>query len=203
MRPGSTAPAVSSASSRTTVIRWPTRIVPLRIRPTAIRPTYSFARQVRDQELERVARSRTAGGGVTSTSRSSSGRRSVPGTARSRRRRARLRVRVHDRELDLVLVRAEVHEQLVDVVEHLGRAGVGAVDLVERDDDRQPAGHRLLEDVARLRAAGPPPRRRAAGRSRPSAGRARPRRRSPRGRACRRCSAGRRRRRSSSAWRGS
>ena len=62
-----------------------------------------------------------------------------------------LGVRVDDRELDLVLVGAEVHEQLVDVVEHLGRPGVGAVDLVERDDDRQPPGHRLLEHVARLR----------------------------------------------------
>ena len=50
-----------------------------------------------------------------------------------------------------MLVGAEVHEQLVDVVEDLGRAGVGAVDLVERDDDRQAAGHRLLEDVAGLR----------------------------------------------------
>ena len=35
--------------------------------------------QVRDEQLERVARRRSDGGGVTSTSRSSSGRRSVPG----------------------------------------------------------------------------------------------------------------------------
>jgi hypothetical protein len=33
-------------------------------------------------------------------------------------------------------VGAEIHEQLVDVVEDLGRAGVAAVDLVERDDHR-------------------------------------------------------------------
>ena len=39
VRPGSTEPAVSSASSRTTLIRWPVRIVPFQIRPTAIRPT--------------------------------------------------------------------------------------------------------------------------------------------------------------------
>jgi hypothetical protein len=38
-RPGSTVPSVSSASSRTTEIRWPSRIVPFQIRPTAIRPT--------------------------------------------------------------------------------------------------------------------------------------------------------------------
>ena len=62
-----------------------------------------------------------------------------------------LGVGVDDRELDLVLVGAEVHEQLVDGVEHLGRARVAAVDLVERDDHRQAARHRLLEHVARLR----------------------------------------------------
>ena len=67
------------------------------------------------------------------------------------RRGAGLGVGVDDRELDLVRVGAEVHEQLVDVVEDLVRAGVAAVDLVDRDDDRQAAGHRLLEDVARLR----------------------------------------------------
>ena len=39
IRPGSTVPAVSSASSRRTVIRWPVRIRPFQIRPTAIRPT--------------------------------------------------------------------------------------------------------------------------------------------------------------------
>ena len=118
-------------------------------------------------------------------------------------RRAQLRVRVHDRELDLVLVRPEVHEQLVDVVEHLGRPCVRAVDLVERHDDGQPAGHRLLEHVARLRE-------RALGRVdeqqdgvdheqaaldlAAEVGVAR---------GCRRCSAARRRHRSSSAWRGS
>ena len=67
------------------------------------------------------------------------------------RRRPELGIRVDDRELDLVLVRAEVHEQLVDLVEDLRRTRVGSVDLVDRDDDRQVAGHRLLEDVARLR----------------------------------------------------
>ena len=39
VRPGSTAPAVSSGSSRTTAIRWPSRSVPFQTRPTAIRPT--------------------------------------------------------------------------------------------------------------------------------------------------------------------
>ena len=83
--------------------------------------------------------------------RSSSGPRSVPGTARSRVAVPDLGVRVDDRELDLVGVRPEVHEQLVDVVEDLRRPGIAAVDLVDRDDDRQVAGHRLLEHVAGLR----------------------------------------------------
>ena len=150
VRPGSMAPAVSSASSRTTVMRWPIRIVPLRIRPTAIRPTYSLA--------DRLVTSSWSGWPGSNTG----ARRHVheelqqraqvrPGHGEVAGRGAQLRVRVHDGELDLVLVRAEVHEQLVDVVEHLGGPGVLAVDLVERHDDRQAAGHRLLEDVAGLR----------------------------------------------------
>ena len=39
VRPGWMEPAVSSSSSRTTVTRWPMRMVPLRMRPTAMRPT--------------------------------------------------------------------------------------------------------------------------------------------------------------------
>ena len=39
VRPGSTLPSVASGSSRTTVMRWPMRIVPFQMRPTAIRPT--------------------------------------------------------------------------------------------------------------------------------------------------------------------
>ena len=82
--------------------------------------------------------------------RSKSGRRSSPGSSRRGRRRPGLGVRVDDREVDLVLVGAEVHEQLVDVVEHLGRARIGAVDLVEGHDHRQAPRHRLLQDVAGL-----------------------------------------------------
>ena len=39
VRPGSTLPSGSSASSRTIATRWPIFIVPFRIRPTAMRPT--------------------------------------------------------------------------------------------------------------------------------------------------------------------
>ena len=74
----------------------------------------------------------------------------MPGSSSERRRRAGPGVRVDDREVDLAVVGAEVHEQLVDLVEDLRGAGVGSVDLVDRDDDRQVAGHRLLEDVAGL-----------------------------------------------------
>ena len=67
------------------------------------------------------------------------------------RGRPELGVRVDDREVDLVVVRAEIDEQLVDGIEDLGRASVAAVDLVQGHDDRQLPGHRLLEDVAGLR----------------------------------------------------
>jgi hypothetical protein len=46
------------------------------------------------------------------------------------------RVAVDDREVDLRLVGVEVEEQLVDLVDHLGDAGVGAVDLVDHEHDR-------------------------------------------------------------------
>ena len=81
-RPGSTTPAVSAGSSRTTAIRWPTRIDPFRIRPTAIRPTYSLADRFVTRSWSGWPGS-NVGAGVTRTSRSRSGRRSVPGTARS------------------------------------------------------------------------------------------------------------------------
>ena len=74
-----------------------------------------------------------------------------PGFVDTERRRARLGIRVDDREIDLSGIRAEIHEELVDRVEHLRRARVRAVDLVDRHDHRQVVRHRLLEDVARLR----------------------------------------------------
>ena len=58
---------------------------------------------------------------------------------------------VDDRELDLALVRVEVEEELVDLVHDLFEAGVGAVDLVDDEDDRQPRLERLAQDEARLR----------------------------------------------------
>ena len=64
---------------------------------------------------------------------------------------ARLGVAVDDRELDLVLVGVEVEEQLVHLVDHLRHARVGAVDLVDDEDHRQPRLERLAQHEARLR----------------------------------------------------
>jgi hypothetical protein len=55
-----------------------------------------------------------------------------------------------DREVDVLVGGAEVHEQLVHLVEHLVGAGVLAVDLVDDDDRRQAGGQRLLQHVAGL-----------------------------------------------------
>ncbi len=51
----------------------------------------------------------------------------------------------------MVFARVEVDEQVVDFVEHSGRARVGAVDLVQHDDRRQLRSQGLLQHVARLR----------------------------------------------------
>ena len=60
-------------------------------------------------------------------------------------------VRVHDRELDLRLVGVEVEEELVDLVDDLCRPGVGAVDLVHDEDDRELRLERLAQHEPRLR----------------------------------------------------
>ena len=57
-----------------TAMRWPTRMVPLRIRPTAMRPTYSFAERLVTSSWSGCS-GVYVGDGVTSTSRS---RRSAP-----------------------------------------------------------------------------------------------------------------------------
>ena len=64
--------------------------------------------------------------------------------------RARPGVGVEDRELELVLGGLQVDEQVVDLVQDLGRARVRAVDLVDDHDRRQPRLQRLLEHEAGL-----------------------------------------------------
>ncbi len=58
---------------------------------------------------------------------------------------------VDDRELDLVAFGSEVHEQFVDLVDHLGDPGVGPVDLVDHEDHRQAGVKRLSEYEPGLR----------------------------------------------------
>ena len=63
----------------------------------------------------------------------------------------RLRVAVDDRKLDLRLRCVEVEEELIDLVHNLLRAGVGPVDLVDDEDDRESRFERLPEHETRLR----------------------------------------------------
>ena len=60
------------------------------------------------------------------------------------------RVAVDDRELDLALVRVEVEEELVHLVDDLGDARVEPVDLVHDEDHRQPRLERLAQHEACL-----------------------------------------------------
>ena len=67
------------------------------------------------------------------------------------RRPARPGIGVDDRELDLVVGRVEIEEELVDLIDDLGDARVGAVDLVDHQDHRQPCLQRLAQHEAGLR----------------------------------------------------
>ena len=58
---------------------------------------------------------------------------------------------VEDREIELLLGRVERGEQVEDLVGDLGRAGVGAVDLVDGDDRLQPHLQRLGDHELGLR----------------------------------------------------
>ena len=75
----------------------------------------------------------------------------VAGLVQVARRRAGAGVGVDDGEVELLLAGVEVDEEVVDLVQHLGDARVGAVDLVDADDRRQPGLERLLEHEAGLR----------------------------------------------------
>ena len=61
-----------------------------------------------------------------------------------------LGVGIDDREVELLFRGVEIDEEVVDLVQDLGGAGVAAVDLVDDDDRRQPRLERLAQDVARL-----------------------------------------------------
>ena len=123
--------------------------MPLRIRADRHAADVVVGAQVRDEQLERVVllvgrRRRDLDEEVEQRAEVGAGLRQVAGGG------AGLGVGVDDRELDLVVIGAEVDEQVVDRVEDFGRARIGPVDLVERHDHREVAGHRLLEDVSGL-----------------------------------------------------
>ncbi len=66
-------------------------------------------------------------------------------------RESLLRTRVDVREIQLLIRRLEFQEQLKYHVQHLVRAGVFAVDLVDHHDGLQAVLERLAEDEFRLR----------------------------------------------------
>ena len=58
---------------------------------------------------------------------------------------------VEDREVELLVGRVERREQVEHLVEHFGRARVGAVDLVDDDDGLEPHAQRLRDHELGLR----------------------------------------------------
>ena len=66
-------------------------------------------------------------------------------------REAVLGARVNDREIELLVVRFELDEEVEDHVEHFVRTRVFAVDLVDDDDRLGPVLERLAQDEPRLR----------------------------------------------------
>jgi hypothetical protein len=60
-------------------------------------------------------------------------------------------VAVQHREVELVLVGVEVDEEVVDLIEHLLRASVRAIDLVDHHDGGKLRFERLAQDEAGLR----------------------------------------------------
>ena len=127
----------------------PLRTLPWRTRQSASRPTYGEASRFVTCAWSGWAGS-CSGAGMRSSSRSISGFEVGALDALLERGPARLGVGVDDRELDLLLVGVEVEEQLVDLVDHLGDARVGPVDLVHHEDHRQPGLQRLAQHEAGL-----------------------------------------------------
>ena len=82
---------------------------------------------------------------------SKSGRRSDPGSVADSVERPQAGAGVQNREVDLLLGRVEIDEEVVDLVEHFLGARVRPVDLVDDDQRRQPALEGLAQHEARLR----------------------------------------------------
>ncbi len=82
---------------------------------------------------------------------SNSGRRFSPGLVQIGRRRSQLGVGVEHGKVELIFARVEIDEQVVNLVQHLLRARVGPVDLVDHQNRRQLGFQRLAQHVAGLR----------------------------------------------------
>ena len=74
-----------------------------------------------------------------------------PRLCHGRSSRCQLGVGVEHGKIELIFVGVEIDEEVVDLVQHFLRAGVGAVDLVDDHDRRQLGFERLAEHVTRLR----------------------------------------------------
>ena len=61
------------------------------------------------------------------------------------------RVGIKDRKIELIFFGAEIDEEIVNLVEDIGGARIGAVDFVDAQDRGQPRLERLLQHEARLR----------------------------------------------------
>ena len=82
---------------------------------------------------------------------SNRGRRSARLAAKLRGRGPLPRVGVEDGKLDLLLGRIQIDEQVVDLVQDLGRSRVRAIDLVHDHQRHEPALEGLAQHEARLR----------------------------------------------------
>ena len=143
--------ALGRSPPRSSATVSPRRSTPLHDPPDGEATEVVGGVEVGDEGLERRSRSPDGGGTVarmvsSSAVRSSSGPASpTPATARPSPRDGR-----HDREVELVGVGGQVDEELLDLVEHLVRAGVAAVDLVDHDHGGQVEGEGLGQHVAGL-----------------------------------------------------
>ena len=105
--------------------------------------------QVRDQELEGAVLRGARGRDVADQRLEQRAQVLVLAVGRGSRA-AQLRVGIEDGELELLLGGVEVDEQVVDLVEDLLRARVGAVDLVDDEDGGQARLQGLAQHVAGL-----------------------------------------------------
>ena len=107
--------------------------------------------QGRDQELQRCGRVVRRGGDGGEDGLEQRHQAPALGIVGVGQGDARLGVRVEHREIQLLLGRVEVDEQVVDLVQDLVDAPVRAVDLVDHHDGRQPELERLAEHEPGLR----------------------------------------------------